>query len=258
MTGTMPSEPRAAPPIPIALVYWGRLGGGVALTIQTAEALSKGIALRSSVSISRKAKQRRTAFGAIPLFPLETFAGPISFLRATLGAPAAIDRLVRAMSGAGIRAAGDDHAAYSGESSFSARPSAPAFERYSWCMMRTRIRENAGRSSIARARESRGADRVVALTDYVTQRLIIRGDAKPEHISTLFHPTLTYPVRALGRTRTVSDPFRLLFFGRILPYKACRFFSRLTADFGRRHSLYVARCGARESLFLSRHANCPN
>jgi len=67
-------------------------------------------------------------------------------------------------------------------------------------------------------REVKMADQVVTLTASVAERLI-RSNVVPEKkISVLFHPDLTYS-RNLSNANSNPGPLRVLFFGRILPYK---------------------------------------
>jgi glycosyltransferase involved in cell wall biosynthesis len=72
-------------------------------------------------------------------------------------------------------------------------------------------------------REVKMADRVVTLTDSVAERLIQSNIVPEKKISVLFHPDLTYS-RNLGNANSNPGPLRVLFFGRILPYKGLSVF----------------------------------
>jgi glycosyltransferase involved in cell wall biosynthesis len=66
--------------------------------------------------------------------------------------------------------------------------------------------------------EIRHADRVVTLSDHVANRLLARGDIARDRLTPLFHPIFRFTA-ARQREDRPHSPFRLLFFGRILPYK---------------------------------------
>lgn len=65
----------------------------------------------------------------------------------------------------------------------------------------------------------RRADRVVTLSRTVADRLLAAGRVRPERLSILFHPDLTYDARPIEEARSPDRALRLLFLGRILPYK---------------------------------------
>lgn len=66
--------------------------------------------------------------------------------------------------------------------------------------------------------EARRADEIVTLSNTVTD-LLVRGQGfPPAKITTLFHPDLVYG-GGTPSSMTAEQPLKLLFFGRILPYK---------------------------------------
>jgi glycosyltransferase involved in cell wall biosynthesis len=67
-------------------------------------------------------------------------------------------------------------------------------------------------------REAARADHVVTLTEAVARRLTIARGIPERKITVLFHPDLTYG-SAKSFDTSASGPLRVLFFGRILPYK---------------------------------------
>ncbi len=69
------------------------------------------------------------------------------------------------------------------------------------------------------------ADHVVTLSRAVADRLIERGLVPKEKISVLFHPDLYNRDTQAGEVDRKSRPLRVLFFGRILPYKGLEVFS---------------------------------
>jgi glycosyltransferase involved in cell wall biosynthesis len=209
---TRPAKPS------LALVYWGRRGGGAALTTRIARALADDPRFDLSVSYSVQSEIDPGEFGTIRTFPIETFAGPASFLAKTLAAPAAIERLVGRMSAAGVG-------------------TIVTIMPHVWGPLLLRAAHRAGirtvllvhdaephpgerrpiLDTLAR-REIRASDHIVSLSDHVADRLLARGDVEARHLTRLYHPILDFrAASAHGRDR--SGPFRLLFFGRILPYK---------------------------------------
>lgn len=66
------------------------------------------------------------------------------------------------------------------------------------------------------------ADHVVTLSGAVTDRLLAQRRLPPDRVTTLFHPDLDYGPSSSG---TADDgPLRVLFFGRIMPYKGLPLF----------------------------------
>lgn len=77
------------------------------------------------------------------------------------------------------------------------------------------------------------ADRVVTLSQTVTARLQDSGRASPDKISTLFLPDITYSSQNARTPRKPEAPLRVLFFGRILPYKGLGIFVDALERLGR-------------------------
>lgn len=67
--------------------------------------------------------------------------------------------------------------------------------------------------------DARRADRVITLSQSVTNSLIRNGSIPSERIATLFHPNLNERPVARPRHRDVISPLRVLFFGQIFAYK---------------------------------------
>jgi glycosyltransferase involved in cell wall biosynthesis len=69
-------------------------------------------------------------------------------------------------------------------------------------------------------RDALSADPVVTLSRAVTDELCSTGAVPGDKLVTLFHPDLKFEAHAAAPARArAAGPFRLLFFGRILPYK---------------------------------------
>ena len=72
-------------------------------------------------------------------------------------------------------------------------------------------------------RASRSADLVFTLSDAVADRLVATAKVSRSKIRPLFHPDLNYGP-GQGDRQAAKEPFRLLFLGRIMPYKGLPLF----------------------------------
>lgn len=68
------------------------------------------------------------------------------------------------------------------------------------------------------------SDHVITLSEAVTGELLTRRGTPKEKITTLFHPDLAYSQEPARRRLKRDEPIRLLFMGRILPYKGLGLF----------------------------------
>jgi glycosyltransferase involved in cell wall biosynthesis len=82
-------------------------------------------------------------------------------------------------------------------------------------------------------REAAAADHVITLSEAVACRLVAAGKIREKKITVLFHPDLNYGAR-VGPGENQGGPLRVLFLGRILPYKGLDLFvnaiARLRSD----------------------------
>jgi glycosyltransferase involved in cell wall biosynthesis len=201
----------------IALVYWGRLGAGAALMSQIAEAMERDARFTLYLSPSLQS-ELPPAFPAARLLPVRTFTGPVSLLPRTLLLPLTARRLVRNLAAAKVEAivtvmphiwglALQRAAARAGIRTFLVVHDAdphPGETRplFDWLVRR----------------EIRGSDRIVTFSDHVANRLVALGLATESRLARLFHPVFRFAGAEAEATHP-AKPFRLLFFGRILPYK---------------------------------------
>ncbi len=208
--------PANPPKTPIALVYWGRLGAGAALTQQISAAFAQDERFEVFVSPSRQSEVQVDAPG-ITLVPIRTFSGALSLILRTLVLPLVVDHLVRRLSDSGVKAI-------------------VTIMPHVWGSNLQRIAAQAGIKTLLIVHDAdphpgetrplldrlvtweiRRSSRIVTLSDHVADRLLARGVAT-KRLARLYHPIFQF---AAGTTPTVhpAKPFRLLFFGRILPYK---------------------------------------
>lgn len=200
---------------PIALVYWGRLGAGAALMSQTAEAMARDARFDLYLSPSLHS-ELPPQFPPARLVPIRTFSGPVGLVARTLILPLTVRRLVRDLKARGVRAI-------------------VTIMPHVWGLALERAASRAGirtllivhdadphpgerRPVLDRLvrREIRGSDMIVTFSDHVADRLAERGDAPEDRIARLYHPIFRFGARPAAEPH---KPFRLLFFGRILPYK---------------------------------------
>jgi glycosyltransferase involved in cell wall biosynthesis len=63
------------------------------------------------------------------------------------------------------------------------------------------------------------ADLVFTLSEFTAGQLVAAGKIANDKVASLFHPDLTYGAPMRPRLRVPGQPFRMLFLGRIMPYK---------------------------------------
>jgi glycosyltransferase involved in cell wall biosynthesis len=201
--------------IAIAVIYWGRRGAGVTLMDRIVAGLSEDG--RFDVFLSPSLQSEGAIAAGPHVFPIATFSGPISLVWRTLLLPLTVKRLVRSLTAARIEAA-------------------VTIMPHLWGWLLQCALRRAGIRTVLMVhdaephpgekrplfdtlvrREIRGSDRIVTLSDHVADRLIALGIVAEDRISRLFHPILTFDGPASRKKPT--GPRRLLFFGRILPYK---------------------------------------
>ncbi|MDB5395172.1 MAG: hypothetical protein JWM91_2678 [Rhodospirillales bacterium] len=218
--------------ISVALVYWGRLGAGAALISQIAEAMERDERFELFVSTSLQS-ELPLQFPTARSLPIRTFSGPLSLLLRTLLLPLIIRRLVRRLSAANVQAI------------VTVMP-------HIWGLALQRGARRAGIRTLLIVhdadphpgerrpvfdwlvrQEIRGSDRIITFSDHVAGRLLARGDVGESRLARLFHPVFRFTGTGDPPTRPAT-PFRILFFGRILPYKGVPMlleaFAKLRAD----------------------------
>jgi glycosyltransferase involved in cell wall biosynthesis len=232
MTSTESPSRQQTGPTAIALVYWGRLGAGAALMSQIAETMDQDSRFTLFVSPSLQS-ELPLEFPAERLLPVQTFTGPASLLLRSLLLPLIVRRLVRRLSAENVRAV-------------------VTIMPHIWGLALQRAVRRAGIRTFLIVhdadphpgerrpvfdwvvrQEIRGSDRIVTFTDHVADRLLGRGDIGKNPPARLFHPIFRF-TGTKDETPHPAAPFRILFFGRILPYKGVPMlleaFARLRAD----------------------------
>jgi len=209
---------------PLMLAYWGRYGALPQLTLELGDAcmrLGQDSQTTISVSADNELFDSYRRFGE-SLFPVNTYASPIGALNLK-----AVSRLRRRLR---ERVLADGTRAFVSLMTHIWSPAvAPILRQYG--IRHTVIVHDADphvgdRTALINRwllREARAATQIVTLTTAVAERLIETKIASEKQIYVLFHPDMKYPPivrKAISRT----EPLRVAFFGRILPYKGLDIF----------------------------------
>lgn len=211
-------------PLPVLLWHLGRRGGGPRYTHELAAALRHCAGLEPHLCLSRQSEffTRTSALG-LPTLAVDTYTGPASFAAATLRLPAVARRLgdylrtrriavalctmshlwnpvlMRTIRSAGVRSLLVVH-------------DAQAHPGDDWGVRSLMLRD-----------EFALADGIVALTEAVRGRLLRNTGYPAERTWVVPHGSFSFawPDGSLPRPRRLplDRAARVLFFGRILPYK---------------------------------------
>jgi glycosyltransferase involved in cell wall biosynthesis len=204
---------------PLMFAYWGAMGGLPQVTLELAQVAAAQQRVRCTFSIS-KANQLfdQYAFLGDGLFPITTFQRKwrsvadwksVRALRSGLRERFRLDKTRAFVSLAPhvwsplvtsvIRDAGVRHVVVAHDAAV--HPGDP-YGLVNWWLLR----------------EAKMADHVVALSHFVARQLVATCGIPQDKISVLFHPDLNYGA-VETQPRKLSDPLRVLFFGRIYRYK---------------------------------------
>jgi glycosyltransferase involved in cell wall biosynthesis len=203
----------------LMVAYWGRRGPISQLTLELARAAASN-STTFSVSTSNELFDHFASFGEA-VFAARTFESPLSAFN-----PTAIYRFRREFE---RRVAADGTRALVSLMSHVWSPTLlPIVRRYG--IRHTVVVHEAEPHTGEPARlvypwllrEAKAADHVVTLSRAVAEELSREQGIAPERISVLFHPDLSYG--DVANTRRPGEPLRLLFFGRLLPYKGLDIF----------------------------------
>lgn len=201
------------------LLYWGRRGALSRFTLELARVATSVADVQTSVSVSRQ-NEAFASFAPVgdALFPVDTF-------RSAPGALLGARRLLAVRRALAARLAHDRTDAVI------------ALMPHVWTQLVLDVVRNAGARYVTvvhdavphpgergRAlhrwllREAEAADHVVTLSHAVAAQLARTSRVPADRIATSFLPDITYS-QAEPFARPDGDDFRLLFFGRVLPYK---------------------------------------
>lgn len=201
-------------------LYWGRRGALNQFTLNLGREALRNASIVPTVSISRQSLNF-AAYGEMSeaLFPVNTFktnvgactkAWQVPLLRRKLLERIARDRtqvvitlmphVWTSLMAPEIRRSGVRYATIIHDAD--PHPGDPTSVLHRWLL-----------------RDALVADHVFTLSGAVARRLVEQARVPSSRITPLFHPDLVYGPRAEFRPPEPGEPLRLLFFGRILPYK---------------------------------------
>ena len=215
----MSTEETPARPLSLLFAYWGRRGAGPTLTEAMVRAALDDPTLTVSLSFARQV-ERAAALSELTPDPLaiDSFDNALGALAATFRLPALRARLAREIKARridwvitvmphvwGRLLASATHMA-GARYAVIVHDAQPHPGEESWLLDR-----------LATA-EIKAADRIIACSGHVARALSARHGTLP--MATLFHPPFDFGATSPLAPRTAPRrPVRLLFFGRILPYK---------------------------------------
>ncbi|WP_342359616.1 glycosyltransferase family 4 protein [Terrarubrum flagellatum] len=202
------------------LLYWGRRGPITDLALSLARAASESRNQQVTISISRQ-NESLDAFAKIDgrLFPVATFASGLGAVTSAWRIPGLRRSLARYIREQQI------------ESVVTLMPHiwgpfiAPVV-RYAGAQYATIVHDADAHPGDATGlvtrwllRDAEEADPVITLSRNVRSRLVAAHPRLAPRIETLFHPDLDFNGPTHMPAPKPGEPFRLLFLGRILPYK---------------------------------------
>ena len=211
----------------VLFLYWGRRGALSQFTLQLMMAAMAMPGLAPSLSLSRQNEAFKLfdRFGD-RLLPVDTFSIAPGALFDAWRLPAIKDGIARYVRDANI------------ESAITLMPHVwsgsitPVFREagipYTTILHDFRPHPGDWKTALAHRalmRDVIRADRVVTLSDTVADRLAVSGLVAPERITSLFHPELLFGrAPSWPKSPRPGEPLKLLFLGRILPYKGLPLF----------------------------------
>lgn len=206
--------------------YWGRRGALSQFTIEVARTALASPAVTPTISVSRQ-NEAFASFAACgpALFPIDTFSS-------TAGAALAAWRIP------GLRRALQSRLAADGAETVIelmphvwsplVMPAVKAAGRRYVTIIHDAAAHPGDRTGAVNRwllRSCKCADRIITLSRTVTDQLQHKGIAEASRIVTLFHPDLTYGSVPPAVAPREGEPVRLMFLGRIMPYKGLSLFT---------------------------------
>lgn len=215
----MSTDDAAARPLRLLFAYWGRRGAGPTLTEAMVRAALQDPALRVGISFARQGERAQNLSTLTPdPLVIDSFDSAIGALAATARLPALHHRLAREIRARGVDWVITVMPHLWGRLLASAAHQAGA--RYAVIVHDAQAHPGEESWLLDRlaTAEIKAADRVIACSAHVARALTSRHGALP--LATLFHPPFDFGgAMALTPREPPRRPLRLLFFGRILPYK---------------------------------------
>lgn len=210
---------------------WGRRGGGPRFAVELASALRRVPGTASLLSLSRQSEQMRGADRPDCALPYPTYLGVAGYLWRMLTIPVRVPRLVR------------DISALQPDVAVCAMP-APLDLLMAAALRRLGVPffvlihdadahpgDGFPLQMTLQRRLARKAAGLITLSGHVTRRLVAQGEVRGRPLIELYHPPFAFGPPA-EPPRSHGGPLRLLFFGRLLPYKGLDLFTAALRTLG--------------------------
>lgn len=235
------------PPLSILVWHWGRRGGGPRYMLELVRGLQERDDVTVHISYSRQA-EIAADFAALdmPAFPVDTYRGLASAALSTIRLPTLVARFRRYLSEHRIDVV---ICAMSHPWNVFVVPAIAAAGARYLLALHDALPHPGEESRLrmwALARELRYADGIIALTRHVRDQLVTLHGYPAERTFVLPHGVFTFG-QSTPRSLPPDGPVRLMFFGRILPYKGVDLlldaYDRLRRRYGARVTLEIAGSG---------------
>jgi glycosyltransferase involved in cell wall biosynthesis len=237
----------------LLFAYWGRRGAGPTLTEAMVRAAQQDPALTVSLSFARQGERSNDLLALTPEpLVIDSFDSALGALAATARLPALHRQLTSAIKARGVDWVITVMPHLWGRLLASAAHRAGA--RYAVIVHDAQAHPGEESWLLDRlaTAEIKAADRVIACSAHVARALKSRHGALP--LTTLFHPPFDFGTTTAPTPRErPRQPLRLLFFGRLLPYKGLPLLlkaHRLLRTQGLDCALSIVGDGATEGLTL--------
>lgn len=210
----------------VMFLYWGRRGGMIQFTSQLMKSALADPSIKPILSISRQNEAFESFQSFAPsLYPVDTFTHSIGAITASWRLPGLISSLIETLRKQEVQAVVNlmPHV-WSPFIANSIRAKGILFATIIHDVM-----PHPGDPTAIVNRhllsEATRADRVITLSSSVYKQLMASKYIQKKDVITLYHPDLLYGVQAGAQQRDARAPLRLLFLGRILPYKGLGLFT---------------------------------
>lgn len=225
----------------VMFLYWGRRGALPRFTLDLARAARDEADIESCVSVSRQSENfaEFSSLGAA-IVPVDTFTSHRGALTRAWRIPLLRRQLAQALR---ERAITDVVELMPHVWSRAVMPAvAAAGARYHVVAHEVAAHPGDifGRAQSLLTATYPIAHTVIALSEVVARDLVATTGLARQRVVTLFHPDLGYDVPPAATPRAPGAPLRLLFFGRIMPYKGLRLFVATLEELRRRGFAFEA------------------
>jgi glycosyltransferase involved in cell wall biosynthesis len=218
-------------PMNILVWQWGRRGAGPLLAVRLAEALRSLPRIKTWLSLSIAAEILQGQQAPDCALPVSTYAGRAGLVWRLLRSPLMIFDLVRRLRVLDLDVA---VCAMPGPLDLLCVAALRWLQVPAVVIVHdadTHPGERYPFRIALQRRLLRSADAIVALSHYVAARLLTQGAAGPHRPCVLRLPPLFFE-SPLGAPRAHGGPFRMLFFGRLLPYKGLNLLRAAVSELG--------------------------